>query len=100
MQRSYAETIQSFYSWALNRKSTAYAYAGLALRLSVSLGLHRCLAADCDGSPVEAENRRRGKYFTLNARVLRLTVVNSVLDSVHVREDIQLQAWPSCSLEG
>ncbi|KAL1628861.1 hypothetical protein SLS54_001550 [Diplodia seriata] len=57
----YIETllIMSFYSHALNRKNTAYTYAGLALRLSLTLGLHRNLTYDKSISAVEIENRRR-----------------------------------------
>ncbi|KAI1489121.1 fungal-specific transcription factor domain-containing protein [Biscogniauxia mediterranea] len=57
----YIETLLllSFYSHALNRKNTAYTYAGLALRLSVTLGLHRNISYDPSISPVEIENRRR-----------------------------------------
>ncbi|KAL1648132.1 hypothetical protein SLS58_002459 [Diplodia intermedia] len=57
----YIETllIMSFYSHALNRKNTAYTYAGLALRLSLTLGLHRNLTYDKSISAVEVENRRR-----------------------------------------
>ncbi|KAI1268422.1 fungal-specific transcription factor domain-containing protein [Xylariaceae sp. FL1019] len=49
----------SFYSHALNRKNTAYTYAGLALRLSVTLGLHRNITYDANFRPIEIENRRR-----------------------------------------
>ncbi|KAF2136657.1 uncharacterized protein K452DRAFT_302600 [Aplosporella prunicola CBS 121167] len=57
----YIETllVMSFYSHALNRKNTAYTYAGLALRLSLTLGLHRNITFDSSTSPVEIENRRR-----------------------------------------
>ncbi|KAF4539541.1 C6 transcription factor [Lasiodiplodia theobromae] len=57
----YIETllIMSFYSHALNRKNTAYTYAGLALRLSLTLGLHRNITYDKSISAVEIENRRR-----------------------------------------
>lgn len=50
---------QSFYSHALNRKNTAYTYAGLALRLSLTLGLHRNITYDPKTNPTEIENRRR-----------------------------------------
>ncbi|KAK8240198.1 putative C6 transcription factor [Phyllosticta capitalensis] len=57
----YIETllVMSFYSHALNRKNTAYTYAGLALRLSLTLGLHRNITYDKNISAVEIENRRR-----------------------------------------
>lgn len=57
----YIETllVMSFYSHALNRKNTAYTYAGLALRLSLTLGLHRNITYDKSISAVEIENRRR-----------------------------------------
>ncbi|KAI1338218.1 fungal-specific transcription factor domain-containing protein [Xylariaceae sp. FL0016] len=57
----YIETLLllSFYSHALNRKNSAYTYAGLALRLSVTLGLHRNITYDNSISPAEIENRRR-----------------------------------------
>jgi proline utilization trans-activator len=50
---------KSFYSHALNRKNNAYTYAGLALRLSVSIGLHRNITYGPTISPAEIENRRR-----------------------------------------
>ncbi|KAH9899054.1 fungal-specific transcription factor domain-containing protein [Xylariomycetidae sp. FL2044] len=58
---SYIETILllSFYSHALNRKNTAYTYAGLALRLSITLGLHRNITYGPAILPAEIENRRR-----------------------------------------
>ncbi|KAI0480910.1 fungal-specific transcription factor domain-containing protein [Xylariaceae sp. FL0804] len=58
---NYVETLLllSFFSHALNRKNTAYTYAGLALRLSVTLGLHRNITYDPSISPAEIENRRR-----------------------------------------
>ncbi|KAF2083934.1 hypothetical protein K490DRAFT_9525, partial [Saccharata proteae CBS 121410] len=57
----YIETLLviSFYSHALNRKNSAYTYAGLALRLSLTLGLHRNITYDKSVSPIEIENRRR-----------------------------------------
>ncbi|KAI0015434.1 fungal-specific transcription factor domain-containing protein [Xylariomycetidae sp. FL0641] len=57
----YIETLLllSFYSHALNRKNTAYTYAGLALRLSVTLGLHRNITYRPNVSAAEIENRRR-----------------------------------------
>jgi proline utilization trans-activator len=51
--------VQSFYSYALNRKNSAYVYSGLALRLSVTLGLHRNITYSPTMSPVDVENRRR-----------------------------------------
>lgn len=51
--------MQSFYSLALNRKNSAYTYIGIALRLSITLGLHRNITYDPNMSPVEIENRRR-----------------------------------------
>ncbi|CAJ2506730.1 Uu.00g079160.m01.CDS01 [Anthostomella pinea] len=57
----YIETILllSFYSHALNRRNTAYTYAGLALRLSVTLGLHRNISYDPSIHAADIENRRR-----------------------------------------
>ncbi|KAJ9149000.1 C6 transcription factor [Pleurostoma richardsiae] len=57
----YIETLllMSFYSHALNRKNSAYTYAGIALRLSVAMGLHRNITYDPSTPPVEIENRRR-----------------------------------------
>ncbi|KAK7634322.1 fungal-specific transcription factor domain-containing protein, partial [Phyllosticta citricarpa] len=57
----YIETllVMSFYSHALNRKNSAYTYAGLALRLSLTLGLHRNITYDKNISAIEIENRRR-----------------------------------------
>ncbi|ETS84123.1 hypothetical protein PFICI_02148 [Pestalotiopsis fici W106-1] len=57
----YIETLLllSFYSHALNRKNNAYTYTGLALRLSVSIGLHRNITYEPGISPAEIENRRR-----------------------------------------
>ncbi|KAJ0284038.1 hypothetical protein CBS470a_007023 [Colletotrichum nupharicola] len=39
--------------------NTAYTYAGIALRLSVTMGLHRNITYDPKTPPVEIENRRR-----------------------------------------
>lgn len=50
---------QSFYSYALNRKNSAYTYSGIALRLSVAMGLHRNITYDPSTPPVAIENRRR-----------------------------------------
>ncbi|KAK9770162.1 putative Zn(2)-C6 fungal-type domain-containing protein, partial [Seiridium cardinale] len=57
----YIETLLllSFYSHALNRKNNAYAYTGLALRLSISIGLHRNITYEPGISLAEIENRRR-----------------------------------------
>ncbi|KAI8241826.1 putative transcriptional regulatory protein [Colletotrichum sp. SAR 10_99] len=57
----YIETLllMCFYSHALNRQNTAYTYAGIALRLSVTMGLHRNITYDPKTPPVEIENRRR-----------------------------------------
>ncbi|EFX06169.1 c6 zinc finger domain containing protein [Grosmannia clavigera kw1407] len=57
----YIETLllMSFYSHALNRKNSAYNYAGMALRLSVALGLHRNMTYGAETPAVEIENRRR-----------------------------------------
>ncbi|KAK8169093.1 fungal-specific transcription factor domain-containing protein [Phyllosticta citrichinensis] len=57
----YIETllVMSFYSHALNRKNSAYTYAGLALRLSLTLGLHRNITYDKNTSAIAIENRRR-----------------------------------------
>jgi proline utilization trans-activator len=50
---------QSFYSYALNRKNSAFTYSGLALRFSITLGLHRNITYNPDTRPVDIENRRR-----------------------------------------
>lgn len=58
---SYIETLLviSIFSLALNRTNSAYAYAGIALRLSLILGLHRNLPEGFAISPVEREHRVR-----------------------------------------
>ncbi|KAL2278211.1 hypothetical protein FJTKL_14625 [Diaporthe vaccinii] len=57
----YIETLLAmcFYCFALNRTSTAFVYAGLALRLSQTMGLHRNLKYESSVSGAEVENRRR-----------------------------------------
>jgi len=50
---------QSFYSVALNRRNTAYTYTGLALRLSLTLGMHRKIPKDSGMSAPEREHRIR-----------------------------------------
>ncbi|EXA46422.1 hypothetical protein FOVG_07138 [Fusarium oxysporum f. sp. pisi HDV247] len=57
---SYIETVLllSYYSHALNRSNSAYIFTGLAMRLSMALGLHRELPAQ-HASPFEHEHRRR-----------------------------------------
>ncbi|KAH8595755.1 fungal-specific transcription factor domain-containing protein [Bisporella sp. PMI_857] len=58
---SYIETLLllSFYSVALNRRNTAYTYTGLAMRLSLTLGLHRRISEDSGMSAPEREHRVR-----------------------------------------
>ncbi|TVY36614.1 putative transcriptional regulatory protein [Lachnellula subtilissima] len=57
----YIETLVllAFYSTTLNRRNTAYTYIGLALRLSIMLGLHRKIPANSSLSPPEREHRIR-----------------------------------------
>ncbi|KAK7725468.1 hypothetical protein SLS63_008071 [Diaporthe eres] len=57
----YIETLLAmcFYCFALNRTSTAFVYAGLALRLSQTMGLHRNITYESSVSGTEVENRRR-----------------------------------------
>ncbi|KAF3762593.1 hypothetical protein M406DRAFT_12456, partial [Cryphonectria parasitica EP155] len=57
----YIETllVLCFYSFALNRKNTAFVYAGLALRLSQTMGLHRNITYGPNTSAADIENRRR-----------------------------------------
>ena len=50
--------LQSYYSHALNRINSAYILTGLAMRLSMTLGLHRELPAQL-ALPFEHEHRRR-----------------------------------------
>ncbi|RDW78260.1 hypothetical protein BP5796_06112 [Coleophoma crateriformis] len=52
-------TLLSFYSVILNRRNTAYTYTGLALRLSVMLGLHRKVEADSTITAADREHRIR-----------------------------------------
>jgi len=58
---SYIETLLllSFYSLALNRRVTAYTYTGLAMRLSLTLGLHRKIPDNSRMRPPEREHRIR-----------------------------------------
>ncbi|KAK6582393.1 hypothetical protein PZA11_004801 [Diplocarpon coronariae] len=53
----YIETLLllSFYSTTLNRRNTAYTYIGLAMRLSLMLGLHRKIP---ENSPLSASERQ------------------------------------------
>lgn len=44
---------------ALGRTKSAYTYCGIAMRMALSLGLHRSLPADTTLSRVEQEHRRR-----------------------------------------
>ncbi|KAF8855632.1 hypothetical protein BDZ45DRAFT_655029 [Acephala macrosclerotiorum] len=57
----YIETLVllSFYSTTLNRRNTAYTYIGLALRLSIVLGLHRKVPANSSLTSSEREHRVR-----------------------------------------
>ncbi|KAK7219730.1 hypothetical protein V2G26_007733 [Clonostachys chloroleuca] len=48
-----------FYSNALGRVKSAHMYSGIAMRMSTTLGLHRCLPEGTVLSPVERENRIR-----------------------------------------
>jgi len=52
-------TLQSFYSTTLNRRNTAYTYIGIALRLSIMLGLHRKIPGNSPLTPPEREHRIR-----------------------------------------
>lgn len=54
-----SDYLQAFYSTTLNRRNTAYTYIGLALRLSIMLGLHRKIPANSSLSPPEKEHRIR-----------------------------------------
>jgi proline utilization trans-activator len=54
----FAHTLQSFYLVALNRRNTAYTYAGLAQRLSLTIGLHRRIPENSMSAP-EREHRVR-----------------------------------------
>lgn len=58
---SYIETLLllSFYSVALNRRNTAYTYTGLAMRLALTLGLHRKVPENSAMSAAEREHRVR-----------------------------------------
>ncbi|EED18596.1 C6 transcription factor, putative [Talaromyces stipitatus ATCC 10500] len=51
--------IIALYSLALNRTRSAYTYAGMALRLCLTLGLHHNVPEGYAISPVERENRIR-----------------------------------------
>lgn len=50
---------QSFYCVALNRRITAYTYTGIAMRLSLTLGMHRRIPEDSGMSAPEREHRVR-----------------------------------------
>jgi proline utilization trans-activator len=50
---------KTFYSVALNRRNTAYTYTGIALRLSLILGLHRKIPNNTTMTPMECEHRIR-----------------------------------------
>ncbi|OAL26608.1 hypothetical protein AYO20_10032 [Fonsecaea nubica] len=58
---SYIEALLliSIYSLALNRANSAYVYAGTALRLSLTLGLHHNVPPNQMFSPIERERRIR-----------------------------------------
>ncbi|OAP64885.1 hypothetical protein AYL99_00857 [Fonsecaea erecta] len=58
---SYIEALLliSLYSLALNRANSAYIYAGIALRLSLTLGLHHNVPDNQMFSPLERERRIR-----------------------------------------
>ncbi|KIW85542.1 hypothetical protein Z517_00934 [Fonsecaea pedrosoi CBS 271.37] len=58
---SYIEALLliSIYSLALNRANSAYVYAGTALRLSLTLGLHHNVPQNQMFSPIERERRIR-----------------------------------------
>ncbi|KAI9048299.1 hypothetical protein LZ554_008094 [Drepanopeziza brunnea f. sp. 'monogermtubi'] len=57
----YIETLLllSFYSTTLNRRNTAYTYIGLAMRLSMMLGLHRKIPESSPLSAAERQHRIR-----------------------------------------
>ncbi|KZF20094.1 hypothetical protein L228DRAFT_35446 [Xylona heveae TC161] len=65
---SYIETVVlvAYYSLALNRQNTAFSYMGVALRLSLSLGLHRNVGEDRMIGPVEREHRLRVWWTVYN----------------------------------
>ncbi|OGM43802.1 hypothetical protein ABOM_007583 [Aspergillus bombycis] len=50
---------QAWYSNSLGRIRSAYSYSGIAMRLALSLGLHRSRSAPTIASAVEIESRRR-----------------------------------------
>ncbi|GAB1197681.1 hypothetical protein APSETT444_006983 [Aspergillus pseudonomiae] len=50
---------QAWYSNSLGRIRSAYSYSGIAMRLALSLGLHRSGSAPTTASAVELESRRR-----------------------------------------
>ncbi|EME47290.1 hypothetical protein DOTSEDRAFT_69282 [Dothistroma septosporum NZE10] len=54
----------SFYANALGRVKTAHVYCGIALRLAISLGLHRSQAGASTMDSVQRESRRR-TWWTL-----------------------------------
>lgn len=49
----------SCFANGLGRVKAAYTYSGIAMRLALTLGLHRSVPASSAISPVERENRRR-----------------------------------------
>lgn len=57
-------TNQAFYSYSLNRRRTAYAYAGMALRLAKIMGLPTT-PDPRDIEPVELEHRKRVWWTTI-----------------------------------
>jgi proline utilization trans-activator len=51
--------VQAWASNILGRVRTAYIYSGIAMRIAMGLGMHRCASRHTDLSPVERESRRR-----------------------------------------
>jgi proline utilization trans-activator len=52
-------TMQAWASNILGRVRTAYIYSGIAMRIAMGLGMHRCASRHTELSPVERESRRR-----------------------------------------
>ncbi|KAK2596107.1 hypothetical protein QQS21_006454 [Conoideocrella luteorostrata] len=83
----------SFYSYSLNRRKTAYAYAGMALRLATTLGLPGLSPSTLD--PAEFEHRKR-VWWTVVCMELMTCTELSLKPACGFGDNTSL-AFPECT---
>lgn len=88
--------MQTLYSYALNRQSASYLYSGIALRLGLTLGLHRTIPEDQGLDPVDREHHIR-VFWTVYI-FDRLTSSKAGLPLTIRDEDIDIQMPSSKNL--